>query len=359
MDVILDSNIYISPLLSQGRNIFSSNAFVELFTYLRRTKSNLILPGPVFHEVIKKYSDIMSGSIKRAQDSWISLQHDTMSELMDCVPPDRAAEVKKFQEELLNPGVGFQVILLEDYKDVSIAEVVRRGVHRVRPANSNGEELRDVIIWLIAKEYAKVQNSKVAFIADDGQFKVSDGILHPDLQKEVAAHKIDLLFYDSIPKFIRENALELSPVMPEEIAMMVKEGSIADLVTQRFESSEIVDVIVGEIQFQSAQKYKVADDSYYVEAKYVVAVRYSEITMQFIANTQSGVFSRIGQTTVPLSSLVPTGLRKSYEGVIDLVLSFRTVSGESQSLEILHVELVKNTLFSEVPIIPSEDYYIP
>lgn len=52
MDVILDTNIYTSLLLSEGREIFSSNAFVELFTYLRRTKSNLILPGPVFHTAI-------------------------------------------------------------------------------------------------------------------------------------------------------------------------------------------------------------------------------------------------------------------------------------------------------------------
>ena len=56
MDVILDANIYTAHLLRQGRNIFSSNNFVELFTYLRRKKSNLILPGPVFHEIIKEYS---------------------------------------------------------------------------------------------------------------------------------------------------------------------------------------------------------------------------------------------------------------------------------------------------------------
>jgi hypothetical protein len=140
---------------------------------------------------------------------------------------------------------------------------------------------------------------------------------------------------------------------------MVKGGLIADLVTEEFKRSKFDDIMVGEIQFQGAQKYKVADDSYYVEAKYVVVVRFSEITTPLIANTQSGVFSRIGQNKVPLSSLIPTTLRKNYEGVIDLVLSFRIVSGESQSFEILHFELVKNTLLSEVPIIPSEDYYIP
>ncbi|MCU1315409.1 MAG: hypothetical protein JWN63_731 [Candidatus Acidoferrum typicum] len=126
MDVILDTNIYTALLLSQGRNIFSSNAFVELFTYLRRTKSNLILPGPVFHEIIKEYSDLISGSIKKAQDCWTTLQRNTMSKLADCFPPKRDAEVKAFQAELSNPGTGFEVTVLENYKDIALGEVVRR-----------------------------------------------------------------------------------------------------------------------------------------------------------------------------------------------------------------------------------------
>jgi hypothetical protein len=193
MDVILDTNIYTALLLSQGRNIFSSNAFVELFTYLRRTKSNLILPGPVFHEIAKEYSDLIGGSIKKAEDSWVTLQRNTMSKLIDCFPPKRDAEEKAFQEELLTAGAGFEVIVLEDYKGVSLAEVVRRGVHRVRPANEKGEELRDVVIWLVALEHAKSQNSKVAFITDDGHFKGPDGNFHPDLQQDLATHKVDLL----------------------------------------------------------------------------------------------------------------------------------------------------------------------
>jgi len=100
MDVILDTNIYTALLLSQGRNIFSSNAFVELFTYLRRTKSDLILPGPVFQEIVKEYSDLISGSIKKAQDSWTTLQRNTISTLTECFPPKRDAEIKGFHKEL-------------------------------------------------------------------------------------------------------------------------------------------------------------------------------------------------------------------------------------------------------------------
>jgi hypothetical protein len=383
MDVILDTNIYTALLLSQGRNIFSSNAFVELFTYLRRTKSDLVLPGPVFHEITKEYSDLISGSIKKAQDNWITLQRNTMSALMNCFPPKRDAEVKAFQEKLLNQGAGFQVIVLEDYKDISLKEVVHRGVYRIRPANDSGEELRDVVIWLVALEHAKTKNSKVAFITEDGHFKGSDGSFHPELLQDLATYKVDLLYYNSIPEFVRANALELSIVMADEITRMVKESLIADLVTDRFKHSKFEDVMVSDIQFQGAQKYKVADDSFYVEAKYTTVVRYSETTTPlntiwlstnlvvpnepifnalqapprynsaYFPGVQAGAFSRIGQG-VPLSSLVSAMVRKNYEADVELVLSFRTVSDATQSVEILQIELSKNTQLSEFPIMPSE-----
>src|SRR5438045_3396738 len=114
MDVILDSNIYIAILLSQRRDIFSSNAFVELFSYLRRTKSNLVIPGPVFHEIIKKYSDLLAASMKQGRDSWTSLQLTAMSKIVDCFPPNHGAEVKAFQQELLKANRGFEAIILED-----------------------------------------------------------------------------------------------------------------------------------------------------------------------------------------------------------------------------------------------------
>ena len=373
MDVILDTNIYTANLLSQGRKIFSSNAFVELFTYLRRTKSNLILPGPVFHEISKEYSDLISGSIKKARDSWTTLQRNTMSALPDCFPPKRDAELKAFQEELSSPGMGFEVIVLEDYKDIALGEVVRRGVNRIRPASDNGEELRDVVIWFVALNHAKAKNSKVAFITDDGHFKEPDGNLHPDLRQDLAAHKVEILYYDSIPKFIRSNALELSIVMAAEIASMVKEDVVADLVTDGFKRANYEDVSVSNIQFQGAQKYKVGDDSSYVEAKYSTIVRYSELAkpinygwlpasfvgpteltanLQFNTALQSGWLTEFNQK-FQVPSVVPTTVRRNYEAVVELVVSFRTESGASQSVEILQIKIPKSTQISEEPVTPT------
>ncbi|MCU1315408.1 MAG: hypothetical protein JWN63_730 [Candidatus Acidoferrum typicum] len=98
----------------------------------------------------------------------------------------------------------------------------------------------------------------MAFITEDGHFKGSDGNFHPDLLQDLATHKVELLYYDSIPKFVRANSLELSIVMADEIAQMVKESVVADLVTDRFKRVKFEDVMVSDIQFQGAQKYKVA-----------------------------------------------------------------------------------------------------
>jgi hypothetical protein len=377
MDVILDTNIYVALLRSQGRNICSSNSFVELFTYLRRAKSNLIVPGPVFHEITKEYSDLISGSIKKAHDNWTTLQRNTMSRLIDCLPPERDQEVKLFQKNLLSPGYGFEVIVLKDYKDIALEEVVRRGVYRIRPANDNGEELRDVVIWLMALEHAKAKDSEVAFITDDAHF-TADENFHPDLLQDLATHKVKIQYYDSISKFVKVNALELFVVTDDEIARMVEKGVITGLVTERFELA-YEDIMVSDTQFRGAEKYKVGDDSFYVEAKYITVVRYSSITRRFgpdwppatrvgpsaftinpmqpsqfnpdFSSVQGRAFSGIGRG-IPLSSLMPMTLRTNYEAVLNLVLSFRTESGTTQSVEILGIEISKITQLSEVPVTP-------
>jgi hypothetical protein len=37
-----------------------------LYAYLRRTKSNLVIPAPVLEETVKKYRDKLSLAVKKA-----------------------------------------------------------------------------------------------------------------------------------------------------------------------------------------------------------------------------------------------------------------------------------------------------
>ena len=148
------------------------------------------------------------------------------------------------------------------------------------------------------------------------------------------------------------------------------------------ERSEFDDIVLSDIVFAGAQKYKVADDSFYVEAKYIAVVRYSHTTTPFtpmwltntpviagdfvtnaleapqqlnplyFVNDQTG-FSRIGRDISP-AHVLPLPIRKNHEVLVDLKLSFRIVSGTNQSLGILDLEVAKSTQLSEVPIAPPE-----
>jgi hypothetical protein len=57
-----------------------------------------------------------------------------------------------------------------DVNGVDVNEVFLSGVKRRRPANKDGEELRDVIIWLIALQYADKEKKQIALVSNDGGF---------------------------------------------------------------------------------------------------------------------------------------------------------------------------------------------
>jgi len=170
---------------------------------------------------------------------------------------------------------------------------------------------------------------------------------------------------------------------------MLEESAIGDLVMDLFKDAKYEDVVVSDTQFREAKKYKVADDSFYVEATYITVVRYSEVkaplnsvwitaahaipsdltavnVMQsgpqynpaFPLAVQAGASGGFANR-VPLSYLMPTTVKKNYEAVVDLVLSFRTVSNTTQSVEILHAEVSKHTVLSEVPVVPAEGSFVP
>jgi hypothetical protein len=57
-----------------------------------------------------------------------------------------------------------------DVNGVDVNEVFLSGVKRRPPANKDGEELRDVTIWLIALQYADKEKKQIALVSNDGGF---------------------------------------------------------------------------------------------------------------------------------------------------------------------------------------------
>ena len=61
MDIILDSNVYLSDIRLQ------SNRFANFFDYVRRTRSSIILPALVRDEVAQKHREKLTAQLSRVE----------------------------------------------------------------------------------------------------------------------------------------------------------------------------------------------------------------------------------------------------------------------------------------------------
>ena len=381
MDVILDTNVLFSLLQAQGGNFTNSNAFVELVTYLRRTKSDLVMPQMVVDELCARYQDFLSGLIKKSEDARETLQHKTFTNLINIPKVSLATEVQALRERLLNPAQGFQSRQFDDYGAVSIAEVVRRGIHRVPPASSKGEELRDVVLWLLVLAYAKTVGQEVAFISGDGTFQNPDGTLKEQLANDVAGAGVKIACYESIRSFIAANSLLSSSLNERDLDKLVALERLSRIASKHLFNANIdhgiiVDVQLLNIQFRNAQQYQVGSNSFYIESEYTVTARlrilqpnnifigYAPIDPQPVAWQSSGtMFGRLGANLQPpppntvtnvLSPSFPslqqtqqTPTRLTYNATLTMQISLRVTDGKRESLEIDNMALDSKTIIQE------------
>ncbi|MGB2886841.1 MAG: PIN domain-containing protein, partial [Candidatus Acidiferrales bacterium] len=253
----------------------------------------------------------------------------------------------------------------DDYTDVEIQEVVRRGIKRIRPASDEGEELRDVVLWLVALKYAKQARQRVAFISDDKGFRVPNGTLHSHLQEDLDSTGVDVAFYRSIRDFVAANALECMVVEQDFLEALVSPEKLKSVVTEQLLGSRLsLGAIRGaEItrsELVDAKRYRVAEDSDYVEAHYI-----GESLVRLVQTTWTNVL--LSRSPDPLDSYVdpldtaaqvhqnlfgvaPVTLRTllgadpshitvgsretAYKCNFDLRLSLRIVHGVRESLEV-------------------------
>jgi len=268
MDVILDTNILYSLLREHGSEFAESDRFVDLTTYLRRTDSRLIIPHVVMEEFLARYADFISEWFKKTQDAWHSYNRALVSPHAFPLELHIDKELKKIKERLLNPAAGVHVAVFEDYKCAPTEEVVMRGIQRIRPASDKGEELRDVVIWLMTLECAR--NAPVCFIGFDGKFSEKDG-LHSHLKRDLETRKVQVNFYRSIPEFIKGNALQAQSLAAAELAILISDEEIQEVVRKfvtgkSFNNKEIVAAEIGTPEFIDANQYSITADKNYIEA---------------------------------------------------------------------------------------------
>jgi len=227
MDVILDTNQYWpDPKMERP-------GFQLLFDYLRVTGGSLVVPRIVRDEVLAKCRVELEAEHSRTVTSLRELRKRAFKLDVPKDPSDldHPEELRLLEEKLKAPGAGVNSVVLPDYSDIDIGEVAKRGIQRIKPANRNGEELRDVMVWLSVISYAKKRRDMVGFISGDTGFRPApkDEQLDPALKDELAREGVEVIFAISIDEFVKDQSPARKPVTAEWVAEHLKPEQIEQI----------------------------------------------------------------------------------------------------------------------------------
>jgi len=267
MDVALDSNEFLSDPRMEGVR------FQTLLSYLRKTQSDLLIPKIVLDEVIARYPERISEPHNRAANAVRLLRSLLLATKIPAIPELKVdREIAAMKRKLKKPSPHVQSVVLTNFGDVSVQEVARRGIERIPPANAKGEELRDVMIWLMVLRRAEKSGEDVAFISNDEHFR--EGVeLHPKLKDDLQGGKIKLHFYKAIDDFIKAHAPAPRQLIEDEAYQLRSKQFLLDLFeieARRFfprywGSATEVEITDRKLKFVQAALYDVGAGSQYGE----------------------------------------------------------------------------------------------
>lgn len=285
MDVILDANVYISDYRME--NI----AFKNLFDYLKRTGDSLVLLRIVREEVVAHFARDLKQRANEAKKTWKAYRYlHFPDKLAEFTEPDIAYQKKQVRYKLMKPSTAVAVFYYADTSRISVDNVFIRGIHRIPPANVDGEELRDVIVWLSTLDYAKSKNRKVAFITNDSGFWVNDDV-RPNVQEDIKKAGVEVRLYRSIDSFVEENSLDVKAVdgklanelFPEFIDGVVAAAESALRSRRGLGLGSVVDsVSLKSAQFKEGKLFEVAPNVQVAEMLFSVSVQFQTRTFQNI-----------------------------------------------------------------------------
>ena len=175
-------------------------------------------------------------------------------------------------ERLKRPTEGIEDSIFVDLSSVDINEVAGRAIKRKKPANANGEELRDVMIWLIVVDYARQGRRGIAFVSSDSDFRVSKDAetLHPDLEAELSPEKIEISFHTSIAGFITKHSLDKKAITEPYLSRILAIKDIQDeatkvLLRRGTAYGAVEEGKISSLAWVEGTEYKVSSTSLYLE----------------------------------------------------------------------------------------------
>jgi hypothetical protein len=276
MHIILDSNIYAADYRMKGV------AFQSLFEYMRRTESRLVLPRVIREEVVIDYGRRLKSEAKAFEDAWRKYRH---VDLGDAVPtfrkPDGRYRMTRLRRKLMEPMDGMRPIYVPEITGTFLQEAFMRGVHRTRPANQNGEEMRDVILWLWALTYSDSANTEVAFISDDGGFWAGDAA-HPDIDRDIRSKDGKVHIFRSIQEFLKHHAPAPTDVSEEwlhqHFTIQMIEREVIDraiqVLHQTLPRGGVRALSIEEHKLKAGKLYEVSRDAQFAELQFHLVFKF-------------------------------------------------------------------------------------
>jgi hypothetical protein len=260
MDVIVDTCILFSD------PFMLSNTFKDLFQYLRTTDSRLVILPIVFDEIIAKHEEELTKRHRTACAAARSLNERTLRSLAPRVG-DLNLEIGILSGVLksgVREGEPLPLKLLSDYSNIDVKEVATRGIKRMAPSNSKGEELRDVMVWLASLSYCRESKKAVAFITEDMDFWAQGKkAIKPELDDELTRNQIKLQVYQNLTEFLKAiatNSTDISKNWFERHVSMVRITEILEryretLVYGVWHGERSVKLLSSTIEFRSGKLY--------------------------------------------------------------------------------------------------------
>jgi hypothetical protein len=280
MDAILDSNSYLADIRME------SIRFKNLFDYLRRTKSALVLPRLVREETVARYRHILEVQTKKTEQAVDALNRliiDPDSRI-HFNSPQTKYEIRDLRRKFRGPSKGVAVRYYPETEGIDIADVYLRGINRRRPANRDGEELRDVILWLLVLRYAGTEHKEVGFITSDNGFWDEESI-HAQIREDIEKNKAKVHLFRTIEEFVRHSAPAPTPVVETEVSsffdVMSISAQIADGVRKALAASRLAwggrpistqTAQLLQAMFSKGNVYQINEDTRLFELEYAVEV---------------------------------------------------------------------------------------
>jgi hypothetical protein len=312
MHIYLDSNAI-------GDNFrFDSIAFENLFDFIRRTQSVLVIPEAVRIEVLATFDRILDQRTKKARNTWDDL-HRILVSPQEFDEPDSEYERDALMERLDSPDDNITTVNFT--AEIDVLEIVRRGAQRKKPANSNGEELRDVVIWLTAIEYARTSKAPLAFISGDAKGFWDGTSPHPSIKADAEQAGVHIDLYPNVESFVRSNSLRHRDIAESEISKYVQsdvvEGQVAQwirMATALWRNARLNDIATVRLAFDEGTLFDIDSDVQLSEFSYRFKVRLDVTTSITTAPFNAKLFN----------SSVPFDSQRSYAQLANVSSAFST-----------------------------------